>query len=231
MPLTLFLHPLSSYCHKVLIALYENATPFKPHLIELQKPGSRDTFKAIWPVGKFPVLRDEASGRVIPESTTIIEYLQLHHPGPVKLIPADADAAFDVRALDRFFDLHVHTHVQRIIGERLRPAGNKDPFGLEQARAALDVALGIAEKNIAGRPGRRVSISRWPTAQQRRRCSIVTWRSHRSRPPIRNSPPISADSNSARLMPARSPRPSPTCSSCRADFAARVVRRTRGVVY
>ena len=151
MPLTLFLHPLSSYCHKVLIALYENATPFKPHLIELQKPGSRDTFKAIWPVGKFPVLRDEASGRVIPESTTIIEYLQLHHPGPVKLIPADADAALDVRALDRFFDLHVHTHVQRIIGERLRPAGNKDPFGLEQARAALDVALGIAEKNIAGR--------------------------------------------------------------------------------
>ena len=151
MPLTLFLHPLSSYCQKVLIALYENVTPFKSHLIELQKPGSRDTFKAIWPVGKFPVLRDEASGRVIPESTTIIEYLQLRHPGPVKLIPADADAAFDVRALDRFFDLHVHTHMQRIIGERLRPADNKDPFGLEQARAALDVALGIAEKNIAGR--------------------------------------------------------------------------------
>ena len=151
MPLTLFLHPLSSYCHKVLIALYENATPFKPHLIELQKPGSRDTFKAIWPVGKFPVLRDEASGRVVPESTTIIEYLELRHPGPVKLIPADADAALDVRALDRFFDLHVHTHIQRIISERLRPADNKDPFGLEQARAALDVALRIAEKNIAGR--------------------------------------------------------------------------------
>jgi len=151
MPLTLFLHPLSSYCHKVLIALYENATPFKPHLVELQKPESRNTFKTIWPVGKFPVLCDEASGHVIPESTTIIEYLQLHHPGPVKLIPDDADAAFPVRALDRFFDLHVHTHMQRIIGERLRPADNKDLFGLEQARGALDVALGIAEKNIAGR--------------------------------------------------------------------------------
>jgi glutathione S-transferase len=151
MPLTLFLHPLSSYCHKALIALYENATPFTPHLLEPQKPESRDAFKAIWPVGKFPVLRDEATGRVIPESTTIIEYLQLHHPGPVKLIPDDADAAFEVRRLDRFFDLHVHTHMQRIIAERLRPAENKDPFGLEQARAALDVALGIAEKNIAGR--------------------------------------------------------------------------------
>jgi glutathione S-transferase len=151
MPLTLFLHPLSSYCHKVLIALYENATPFTPHLVELHKPESRDAFKAIWPVGKFPVLRDEANGRVVPESTSIIEYLALRHPGPVKLIPDDPHAAFDVRALDRFFDLHVHTHMQRIIGERLRPAESKDPFGLEQARAALDGALAIAEKDIAGR--------------------------------------------------------------------------------
>ncbi len=151
MPLTLYYHPLSSYCHKVLIALYENGTAFTPHLVELHKPESRDAFKAIWPVGKFPVLREEATGRVIPESTTIIEYLNLHHPGPVKLIPDDPAAAFDVRALDRFFDLHVHTHMQRIIGERLRPTDNKDPFGLEQARAALAVALGIAEKNMTGR--------------------------------------------------------------------------------
>jgi glutathione S-transferase len=151
MPLTLYYHPLSSYCHKVLIALYENGTAFTPHLVELHKPESRDAFKAIWPVGKFPVLREEATGRVIPESTTIIEYLDLHHPGPLKLIPDDPAAAFDVRALDRFFDLHVHTHMQRIIGERLRPTDNKDPFGLEQARAALAVALGIAEKNMTGR--------------------------------------------------------------------------------
>jgi glutathione S-transferase len=151
MPLTLFLHPLSSYCQKVLIALYETATPFTPHLVELHKPESRDAFKAVWPIGKFPVLRDETTGRAIPESTTIIEYLNLRHPGPVKLIPEDPNAAFEVRALDRFFDLHVHTHMQRIIGERLRPAENKDPFGLEQARAALDIALGLAEKNMTGR--------------------------------------------------------------------------------
>src|SRR3954452_12408286 len=151
MPLTLYYHPLSSYCHKVLIALYENATPFTPHLVELQKPEQRAAFKAIWPVGKFPVLRDEASGRVIPESTAIIEYLALHHPGKVKLIPGAPDAALDVRALDRFFDLHLHTHMQRIIGERMRPTDKKDPLGLSQAQGALDVALGIAEKNIAGR--------------------------------------------------------------------------------
>lgn len=151
MSLTLYFHPLSSYCHKVLIALYENATPFTPLLVDLGNPASRDAFKAVWPVGKFPVLRDEASGRVIPESSTIIEWLAQHRPGPVKLVPDAAETALDVRALDRFFDLHVHTHMQRIIGERLRPADRKDPYGLDQARAALEVALGIAEKRMADR--------------------------------------------------------------------------------
>jgi glutathione S-transferase len=151
MSLTLFYHPLSSYCHKVLIALYENNIAFTPHLVELQKPESRAAFKAIWPVGKFPVLRDETNGRVVPESTTIIEYLALRHPSPTGLIPSAPEAALGVRALDRFFDLHVHTHMQRIIGERMRPADKKDPFGLAQAQAALDTALGIAENNIAGR--------------------------------------------------------------------------------
>ena len=151
MSLTLYFHPLSSYCHKVLIALYENATPFTPLLVDLGNPESRDAFKAVWPVGKFPVLRDEASGHVIPESSTIIEWLAQHRPGPVKLVPDAAETALDVRALDRFFDLHVHTHMQRIIGERLRPADRKDPYGLDQARAALEVALGIAEKRMADR--------------------------------------------------------------------------------
>ena len=151
MSLTLFLHPLSSYCHKALIALYENGTPFTPQLVELQKPESRDAFKAIWPAGKFPVLREEANGRVIPESTSVIEYLAWRYPGAVKLIPDDPAAAFEVRAADRFYDLHVHTHMQRIIGERLRPAERKDPYGLEQASTALSIGLGIAEKTMVGR--------------------------------------------------------------------------------
>jgi glutathione S-transferase len=147
MPLTLYLHPLSSYCHKVLIALYENGVPFTPQVVDLGDPQSAGAFKAIWPVGKFPVLAD--GGRVVPESTTIIDYLAQHHPGPVDLIPADI--ALDVRALDRFYDLHVHTHMQKIIGDRIRPADKKDPFGVEQARTALDVALGIAEQQLAAR--------------------------------------------------------------------------------
>jgi len=151
MPLTLYFHPLSSYCHKALIALYENGTPFETVQVDLGDPQSASAFKAIWPVGKFPVLRDGAGGRVIPESTGIIEYLALHHPGAAKLIPERPEAAFEVRARDRFYDLHVHTHMQRIIGERLRPAESKDPFGLEQAKTALAVALTLAEREMAGR--------------------------------------------------------------------------------
>ena len=149
MSLTLYFHPLSSYCHKALIALYENATPFTPHLVDLGDAEANAAFKAIWPVGKFPVLTDGA--RVVPESTTIIEYLALHCPGPVKLVPQDADAAVEARARDRFYDLHVHTHMQKIIGDRLRPADKKDPFGVAQAQAALATALAMLETEMATR--------------------------------------------------------------------------------
>jgi glutathione S-transferase len=149
MSLTLYLHPLSSYCHKALIALYENGTPFTPIKVDLGKEESSAAFKKVWPMGKFPVLRDEAAGRTIPESTCIIEYLQRHYPGPVTLIPADND--LDVHAIDRFFDLHIHTHMQKIIGDRIRPAGRNDPFGVEQAETLMHTALGLAEKDMASR--------------------------------------------------------------------------------
>jgi glutathione S-transferase len=149
MALTLYFHPLSSYCHKVLIALYENGTPFTPHLVDLANEEANAAFKKIWPVGKFPVLRD--GERVVPESTPIIEYLAQRFPGPATLIPDKADAALDVRALDRFYDLHVHTNLQKIIGDRLRAAEKKDPYGVEQARAALNTALGLVETNMATR--------------------------------------------------------------------------------
>jgi glutathione S-transferase len=149
MSLTLYLHPLSSYCHKVLIAFYENGTPFTPHLVNLGDKESAGAFKTIWPVGKFPVLQD--GERIVPESTTIIEYLGQRYPGTAKLIPDDAAAALEVRAIDRFYDLHVHTHMQKIIGDRIRPADRKDPFGVAQATAAMNTALALRERDMAGR--------------------------------------------------------------------------------
>src|SRR4051812_44958464 len=97
MALTLYLHPLSSYCHKALIALYETGAAFTPHLINLGDPDSRGILVKIWPIGKFPVLRDDARDRTIPESSIIIEYLAQYYPGASTLIPADADLARQVR--------------------------------------------------------------------------------------------------------------------------------------
>lgn len=149
MPLTLYFHPLSSFCQKVLIALYENGTPFTPHKVDLMDEKESAAFKQLWPVGKFPVLRDEKNGQTIPESTSIIEYLARHYPGPVQLVPKDPDAALTVRAQDRFYDLNVHLLTQKVITDRLRPAGQNDTFGVEHARALLQTALRIVDKDMA----------------------------------------------------------------------------------
>jgi glutathione S-transferase len=148
MSLTLYFHPLSSFCQKVLVALYENDTPFTPHLVDLGDPAANAAFKAIWPIGKFPVLRDEARGRTLPETSVIIEYLDLHHPGGTRLVPSDPDAATRMRLWDRFFDLYVNVPMQKIVTDRLRPAGQNDPFGVEQAREQLRTAYTILEKEI-----------------------------------------------------------------------------------
>jgi len=149
--LTLYFHPLSSFCHKVLIALYENETPFTPRVIDLGDAADRAELLAMWPIGKFPVLRDEGKNEVVAESSIIIEYLGRHHPGSVTLVPSDGEAARRVRFADRFYDLYVHEPMQKIVGDRLRPKESKDPLGVEQAKARLKTAYGMIEKDMAGR--------------------------------------------------------------------------------
>jgi glutathione S-transferase len=151
MTLRLYYHPLSSYCQKAVIALYENGAPFEREMVNLGDPESRAAFLKIWPIGKFPVLRDEARGKTIPESTTIIEYLDEWYPGKARLVPEDAEVAEETRFGDRFFDLHVHQHMQKIVGDRLRPTESKDPYGVEHAKASLETAYGILDKNLAER--------------------------------------------------------------------------------
>lgn len=149
--LTLYYHPLSSFCQKVLVALYENETPFTPRLVDLGDPEDAAAFKKVWRLGKFPVLRDEARDWTVPESSIIIEYLDQHYPGRASLIPEDKDLARQTRMRDRFFDLHVQTPMQKIVGDRLRPEGKKDPLGVQEARRQLETALDMIEEDLAGR--------------------------------------------------------------------------------
>lgn len=150
MSLTLHFHPLSSYCWKALIALYENDTPFTHHMVNLGDPDQCAALLALWPVGKFPVLQDSTRDAVVPESTIVIEYLDRHYPGPVLFIP-EGDLSLKTRLRDRFFDLHMHEHIQKIVGDRLRPAAAKDPHGLAEAKHKLRVALDMIERDMTDR--------------------------------------------------------------------------------
>jgi glutathione S-transferase len=150
--LTLHYHPLSSFCWKALIGLYENDTPFTPLVVDLGEEVSRAAFLALWPIGKFPVLRDDARDVTVPETSVILDYLDAHHPGPVRFTPVDPDAAWRTRLWDRFFDLYVMTPVQKIVGDRIRPSDDqRDPFGVEQARGQLATSYGVLEQALAGR--------------------------------------------------------------------------------
>lgn len=150
-PLALYYHPLASFCWKVLIALYENDTPFEPRLVDLGDAASRSALQRMWPLAKFPVLRDEARGVTVPESGIIIEYLATHHPGDVALIPADPDLARETRLRERIYDQHVHVHMQKIVLDRLRPPERRDAFGVEEARDALRTAYAMLDADMARR--------------------------------------------------------------------------------
>jgi glutathione S-transferase len=147
MSLTLYSHPFSSYCQKVLIALWENETPFTYR--NLEEPGAGEERARLWPLGRFPVLVDD--GRTIVESSIIIEHLDLHHTGAVRFLPDDRDAALEVRFMDRFFDLYVMTAMQKPVSEALRTEGARKDEAMAQARQALDTAYAWLEKRLSGR--------------------------------------------------------------------------------
>jgi glutathione S-transferase len=151
MSLTLHFHPLASYCHKVLIALYENDTPFAPKLVDLGNETERAALLKLWPIGKFPVLTDDARNQTVPESSAIIEYLDRYYPGRTPLIPADVDGAWQTRLRDRFYDHYVHEPMQKIVGDRIRPDGKKDPHGVEEARARLRTSYAMIDREMATR--------------------------------------------------------------------------------
>lgn len=151
MSLTLYQHPLASFCHKVLIALYENGTAFESHLVDLGNPEAKADFCELWPVGKMPVLRDVARDRTVPETTVIIEYLDQHYPGARPLLPPGQDERLDVRLWDRFFDLYVQVPVQKIVVDRIRPQAARDPYGVGEAQATLANAYDMLEQRMRER--------------------------------------------------------------------------------
>jgi glutathione S-transferase len=149
--LKLYFHPVASFCHKALIALYENDTPFDPVIVDLADERSATAFKAVWPMGRFPVVRDEARRCTIAESTVIVEYLDAFYPGRIRFVPADRDLAWQTRMWDRFFDNYVEVPMQKIVTDHLRPKGQHDPSGVEQAKAQLHEAYAVLDRHLQSR--------------------------------------------------------------------------------
>jgi glutathione S-transferase len=149
MSLMLYGHPFSSYTQKVLIALYENGTPFEFREIGPNTPEHVAEWLKRWPLQKFPLLID--GDRDVIETSIIIEYLQLAHPGPVRLLPDDPMAALDVRFLDRFFDLHVMDPMQIAVASALGRVPMKREDGLALATERLARAYAWLESRLAGK--------------------------------------------------------------------------------
>ena len=148
MSLKLYYHPLASFCWKALIALYENDTPFEPIIVDLADESSRKAFAKVWPVAKFPVIRDAARNRTVAEATIVIEYLDSFYPGTTRFLPGDPDRAWQARMWDRVFDHYIHEPMQKIVGDRIRPEDRRDAHGVEQAKTQLREAYDLLDRTI-----------------------------------------------------------------------------------
>lgn len=148
MSLVLHYHPLSSYCWKVLIALYEKGVAFEARTVDLGDTDARAAYAALWPTAKIPLLQD--GDRVIPETSIQIEHLDLNYPGALALLPGDAAAQLEIRLWDRVFDNYVMSALQHAVGHYLRPEDQRDPLALDTARAQLDMAYGLIQARLPG---------------------------------------------------------------------------------
>jgi len=146
----LYGHPFSSYCWKVLIALYERDVPFEFRMLGGDvRPEHLEVVRKAGPAGQFPGLAD--GERVLIQSAIIIDYLDLHCGSAPPMISADPRIAIEARMMDAVFDDYVMTPVQRMVANALRPPERRDPFIVEEAKAALDKSYAWLDVRMRGR--------------------------------------------------------------------------------
>jgi len=151
MTLRLYYHPLSSFCWKALIGFYEKGVDFEGEIVNFMDPQQDAAFRKLWPIRKFPVLKDVDEDRLVPESSIILEYIDQKFPGGTRLIPTDPTRAREMRLRDRFFDLHVHVPMQKVMTDRLRPEGKHDPYGVDEAKKLIETCYGMLEQEMGSR--------------------------------------------------------------------------------
>jgi glutathione S-transferase len=148
MALSLYYHPFSSFCQKATVAFRERSVEYEGVIVDLGNPHEKAALDALWPIGKFPVLRDEEAGVTVPEASLIIEYADRIGDAP-PLVPIGREAARNVRLWDRVFDNYVEHPMQKAVADHFRPAGARDPHGVAEAKALLARAYEMAEAELA----------------------------------------------------------------------------------
>jgi glutathione S-transferase len=147
MTLRLYYHPFSSFCQKATMALYERSVGFEPEIVDLGDPAHRARLEALWPITKFPVLRNEAAGETVAEASLIVEYADRFGEAP-PLVPRDRDSAIRVRLWDRLFDLYVDVPMQKAVTDHFRPEDVRDAYGVGEAKALLERAYAAADSEL-----------------------------------------------------------------------------------
>ena len=149
MTIEIFAHPFSSYCMKAIMAFYEKDVPWTLRMLSPENPENNEEHGRRWPIRRFPLM--VADGEQVMEATAIIEWLEAHHAGGPRLIPADAKEAVRVRMMDRIFDNYVMTPQGRCVFDALRPEDARDPYGVAEAQKLLDTSYEWLDGELAGR--------------------------------------------------------------------------------
>jgi glutathione S-transferase len=149
MALKLYYHPFSSFCQKATVALREREVPFDGVIVDLGDPDQKAALEALWPIGKFPVLRDEDESVTVAEASLIVDYVDRHPAATgAPLVPADPDAARNVHLWDRVFDNYVEHPMQKAVADNFRPEDARDPHGVAEAKALLDRAYRMTDAEL-----------------------------------------------------------------------------------
>ena len=147
----LYYNPLSTYSQKVMIAFNEKGIAYEPQLVDMMSAESRAAFEKVYPLGKVPFLKPSEDWQV-PESTSIIEYLEDKFPNTPRLIPpSGGDAARQVRFMDRMADLYLNDPVGELLFQKLG-FRTQDNDKAARARKHITFSFEHYDKRLAKQP-------------------------------------------------------------------------------
>jgi glutathione S-transferase len=147
----LYYNPLSTYSQKVMIAFNEKGIAYQPEVVNLMSPEGCAAYAKINPLGKVPFLKPSEDWQV-PESTSIIEYLEDTFPKAPHLIPpAGGEAARQVRFMDRMADLYLNEPVVELLFQKLG-FRRQDEDKATRAHKYVSLTYGHYDSRLAKQP-------------------------------------------------------------------------------